>query len=353
MECLKKFLESVSLTLGHHLDRPIGSVVHKPREAELTRGAPSEIPEHNKLYAASDDCMKLAHRATIPLSSDDVYSEGMSCFAPGKIILSGEYAVLFGYAGIAIPSSLGVEAVFEIDPACERVEILAEGRDARSISYTEKIATLAQKDADLRGRLTVHSDLPLGKGMGSSTALIIAVVRALLGDDAREVALQIEDTLNPGHSGLDFATIWGNAPLLFRKGDVPHKIRLQSDLLRESVLIDTGFPSESTTELVAWVRGRESEIREPLKIIGECTQRLASGEPLLDVMRDHHKAQVALGVVPESVQELVAAIEKIGGSAKVIGAGGRTGGAGMVLALGNQQKIMEIANQRRMPASIL
>jgi mevalonate kinase len=42
---------------------------------------------------------------------------------------------------------------------------------------------------------------------------------------------------------------------------------------------------------------------------------------------------VKLGVVPETVQKLIENIEKTGGVAKVIGAGGRTGGAGIVLAL--------------------
>jgi len=55
-------------------------------------------------------------------------------------------------------------------------------------------------------------------------------------------------------------------------------------------------------------------------------------------MREHHRAQVALGVVPESVQKLVEKIESSGGSAKIIGAGGRTGGGGMLLVLHEDRK---------------
>ncbi len=270
-------------------------------------------------------------------------------FAPGKVILSGEYAVLFGYPGIAVPSTVGINVVFEEDSTSKRVEVLEEGYNERLLQYVERIVAIAQKYADIRGRLIVRSNLPLGKGMGSSTALIIAVVRAILGDDARDAALEIEDILNLGHSGLDFESIWRGVPVLFRKGVPPIPIDLPRDLLQGATLIDTGLPNESTAELVAWVRSREGEVTETLRVIGNCTERLAGGEPLCDVMRDHNKAQVALSVVPPGAQELIAAIEWVGGAAKVIGAGARTGGAGMVLALGDQEKIRSIADERNMP----
>jgi mevalonate kinase len=73
------------------------------------------------------------------------------------------------------------------------------------------------------------------------------------------------------------------------------------------------------------------------------------GEDLQTVMRDHHRAQVALGVVPPDVADMVDGIESTGGAAKVIGAGSRTGGAGMVLALGDAEKITVIATKRNMP----
>jgi mevalonate kinase len=278
-------------------------------------------------------------------------------FAPGKVILSGEYAVIYGFAGIAIPSSIGANVVFEEDPAYKRIEIFWEGTGGGQtwLSYAEKVVALCQKQkrTTLHGRIFIHSDLPLGKGMGSSSALLIALTRAVLGTDTREAALLIEDIVNSGHSGFDFATIWENTPILFRKGDTPKHIDLPFKLLQEAVLIDTGLPSESTTELVAWMRGRKAGVDEPLKMIGNCTDRIVQGEPLDLVMRDHSKAQVALGVVPPDVRELIAAIEEIGGSAKVIGAGSRTGRAGMVLALGNQDEIQNVADTRSMPTMFL
>ena len=276
-----------------------------------------------------------------------------SSFAPGKIILSGEYAVLFEYAGIAVPSSRGLRVVFDEDSHRKNIQIRWEGVHGESPrAYAEKIVALCQKRVECRGKLIIHGDLPLGKGMGSSTALVIAIARALLGENAREGASTIEDTLNPGNSGFDFASIWEGAPILFRKDTSPRTIHLPGELLRETLLIDTGLPSQSTTELVAWMRGREKEIRQALEVIGKCTDRLMQNESLNLVMRDHHKAQVALGVVPSIARELIAAIEQTGGSAKVVGAGSRNGGAGMVLAIGIQEKIRNIAGLRGFPTML-
>ena len=166
--------------------------------------------------------------------------------------------------------------------------------------------------------------------MGSSTALVIAITRALLGESAREEALFIENILSPGNSGFDFATIWENVTVLFRKGTGPKPIDLPKDILIDALLIDTGLPNESTTELVAWMRTRETEVRETLKNIDNCTDRIVRGEP-------------------SDVQALISDIEQVGGSAKVIGAGSRVGGAGMVLALGDQKEILGIAGRRNLP----
>ena len=258
--------------------------------------------------------------------------------------------MLFGDSGIAVPSSHGVTATFEEDPTRENIDI--DWEDAANaqlcVPYVGKVIALCREKETKGGKLTVRTTLPIGKGMGSSTALAVAVVRALLGEDAREAALDIENTLSPGNSGFDFAVIWQGAPILYRKGEV-QPIELPAQLLRSAVLIDTGVPGESTNELVAWMKGRESEIQEFLDTIGNCTERLMRGEPFDVVMRDHHKAQVALGVVPSEAQQLIAAIESAGGAGKVIGAGSRTGGAGMVLALGDEKTIGDIARKWRMP----
>lgn len=267
-----------------------------------------------------------------------------SASAPGKIILSGEYAVVFGRRGIAVPSPLKMTATWEEQESDSKlsirdrnVEMLGPAR-----AYLENIVAACERAAGKKfhGTLTIENGIPLGRGMGSSTALVIVVCRALLGENGEEQAKQIEDLVNPGGSGLDFAVIWSGRPTLFRRGEPPHTVDLDLSFLAHSELMDTGKPNETTPELVAWMKekvghgGPEARsLEDAFDLIEQCTAALLAGEHPLTVFPDHHRAQLALGVVPNSVHELILEIEQAGGAAKVLGAGGRTGGCGTILAL--------------------
>lgn len=262
--------------------------------------------------------------------------------APGKMILSGEYAVVFGHPGIAVPSPLRVTVSFEPegqgDLTLHDEHLAAPG----CRSYLETIVMECERVAakKFHGTLRIESRIPLGRGMGSSTAIVIGVCRALLGNDCESRAMEINDHVDPGNSGLDFAVIWSNRPTLFRKGETSRSIDLDLSFLEQAVLIDTGKPNEATAELVAWMKlrveagGEEAaSLNDAFAMIGSCTQALLDGEHPLTVFPDHHRAQLALGVVPDATHQLILAIEEAGGAAKVLGAGARTGGGGMVLAL--------------------
>ncbi len=274
-------------------------------------------------------------------------------FAPGKIILAGEYAVTEGFAGLAIPARGGVRVRFDPGDASP-AQIIWKGPGGHPAwhDYVRRIVALCEEQSRVAypGTLEIEMGIPAGKGMGSSTAVVIAVTRALLGENCEVQARRNEDVLNPGHSGLDFAVVWSGAPIVFRKGEGARNAEFSMSSLGPALLIDTGEPGETTPALVAWLRSRLEEpgAREALATIGGCTERLLHGESPMTVFRDHHRAQVALGVVPPETQTLIAAIEQAGGAAKVIGAGGRTGGGGgMVLALHSDMEVLKtIAGNR-------
>lgn len=268
---------------------------------------------------------------------------GSAC---GKIILSGEYAVVFGHPGIAVPSPLRMHARHCESPAPLSIEW--KGAGEKWIDYARNVARLCEC---VTGTLAIETDLPLGKGMGSSTALVVAMARCFGAD--REAALSMEDAMNPGHSGLDFAVIWENVPLVFRKGDEPKPAPIDSGFLKNAVLIDAGTPAETTPELVAWMIDRwtrgDGDVLEGIRTIAACTKRLASGESPMSVFPEHHRAQVKLGVVPAKTQELIKKLEQDSGPAKVIGAGGRLSGGGMVLVLtADPERVADIASSCRM-----
>ncbi len=133
---------------------------------------------------------------------------------------------------------------------------------------------------------------------------------------------------------MDFTVIWLKRAIVFQKGERPRKLR-SPIRLPHAVLIDTGTPNESTPELVTWVNSRRGDpgIAYALRTIADCTERLIKGDSPFSVFPAHHRAQVDLGVVIPQVDKMITAIEESGGAAKVIGAGGRTGGSGMVLAI--------------------
>ena len=211
----------------------------------------------------------------------------------------------------------------------------------------------------LSGHLTIENTIPIGLGMGSSTALVIAICRCLLekqhsplscrsgrgaggegkNDEPKEIAAAIEDAVNPGHSGLDFAVIWEGKPVKFTKANGPTSVDLDLSFLKKAILIDTGKPNETTPEMVAWIKDNSLSPRSGFKVkgalqtIGHCTERLLKGEDIKEIFKAHHRAQITLGIVPPNVQKFITAIEESGGAAKVIGAGGRSGGGGIVLTI--------------------
>lgn len=271
----------------------------------------------------------------------------------GKIILSGEYAVVFGHPGIAIPAPCAVEVSYV--PGGGSWEAVWEGTcgDRRKAdAYCTQILSACEERVPMTpGRLRIRNHIPLGKGMGSSTALTIAIARCVVSGripdvDMRSVVRSIEDRVNPGNSGIDFTTIWEGRPVFFRKSQESRTMTFPksiADLLATASLIDTGAPGETTPQLVSWVTMRHVQgdpaIEPAIHAIGECSrrmERLCSGEgdtqEFFAIIRDHHRAQVSLGIVTEKTQNLITKIEQEGGSAKVIGAGGRTGGSGMIIA---------------------
>ncbi len=274
--------------------------------------------------------------------------------ASGKIILSGEYAVVFGHRGIAAPSVMGMQVCYDETrnqkPETKGLEIRQTGIpwSKEWQKYVSGLIIACEEHAGEKfsGVLTIDNALPLGRGMGSSTALLIAIGRALLGDDCEAACRQMENQFNPGHSGIDFEVIWRNQPILFRRGETVQSAPISTDFLANAILIDTGKPGETTPALVDWVKEHAAMLEPALQAIGQCTERLLKGESPQTVIPDHHRAQVELGVVPEPVQRLIADIEVQGGVAKIIGAGARTGGGGMVMTLHRESDVVQTIAKR-------
>jgi mevalonate kinase len=260
---------------------------------------------------------------------------GRAC---GKIIISGNVAIKFGKRAIAVPVDMHITVKWDkSDIAREGLRIVWPGQKEDGVWMTtvRKIIKLIEsRIGPLSGNVSIRNTLPLGKGMGSSTAIGIALSRCFLGESCKDEALAIEDIINKGHSGIDFAAIWEERPIIITRGryeciELPKR-------LRQGYLVDTGAPALPTSIIIERLEERsprEKIFRESVEAIGKCTERLLSGEDPQSVFPDHHRGQVNLGVVPPRVRSLIEKIQRSGGAAKATRSGAGTGGVGMVFAV--------------------
>ena len=272
--------------------------------------------------------------------------------APGKIILMGEHAVVYGIPALAVPvghrmcvdvgwspgSGMEVDAP-DVDPDDQETRASLE----RGLSYC--VTLLGVRPGRTHFRLT--SDIPLGKGMGSSAALSVAALRALAALEDRVVAPpelarlanQVEAIFHGTPSGLDAAVIAHGRPLLFTRGSPPRTEPLSSGATLWAVLVDTGAVG-NTARLVAGVRAlRDAEPARVDAIFSQIKKGVIEG---IDVLRrgdvaalgpllsaNHHLLR-ALGVSTPTLDKVVQVSLDAGAlGAKLTGAGG----GGLALAL--------------------
>ena len=240
--------------------------------------------------------------------------------APGKVILAGEHAVVYGYPALvaAIDKRLTLAARF--GPTKKRYSGLVKYALSQILSPGEK--------ADIK----IDSQIPVGSGLGSSAALATGLVWALLPDQSEaiknSVVRKIEDKQHGQSSGVDQTVVREGGAIKYVKGEGFEKVELN---LAKAVLVDSGRPVETTGEMVAAVRRkletRNSKLETIFKRIGEIAE---DWRP--ELIRENQRLLEAIGVVGEKAKKVAREIEAIGGAAKVCGGGGVKRGSGMMLA---------------------
>ena len=307
--------------------------------------------------------------------------------APGKLILSGEHAVVYGEPAVLLAVDLRVRVRAEPAPTWTLelpgtpvarlggVADLDRRRRELETAHAEFMAglrpigevaphpvTLLAYACALAGgdplRLQIESDLPLGAGMGSSAAVAAAVIAAILAarkapaDPERLIplALAVERLQHGRPSGADVAAVVRGGLLRFRNGEVESRRSPPNRGLR---LVDTGRPDSPTGECVEAVRARHGLDRGAWASFGAVAAEIEAAfagdeeERLIRAVRRNHRLLCQIGVVPEPVQALVCEIEAAGGAAKICGAGAVRGSAGgMLWTLGPSDPIPALAARR-------
>jgi len=294
--------------------------------------------------------------------------------APGKVILVGEHAVVYGQPAIAVPvaSVAARAAVHAAEPPLRIVAEFPPGeeRDALEIDLATARhggALAAAADAALRhaGRtaqtpwsIEITSTVPTGRGMGSSAAVAVALVRAI-GEAAGEawdaatvaaLAMASEEQIHGTPSGIDNTVIAFGQPIRFQRGQVrPLTVGGPLHLL----IADSGT-SGATRDMVTGVRARRDArptayddwLRRSGRLVDEAAAAIADGNPsrLGWLMNTNHLILQAMRVSTPALDSLVAAARESGAfGAKLSGAGG----GGVAIALVKPEAAADVESALR------
>ena len=271
--------------------------------------------------------------------------------APGKVILFGEHAVVYGKPAVAVPvhSTRARAQVVDLpdDPAgWVRMEApgtqlsswLHEMPEANPLAAAVRLS-LEDSGQKLESalRITIESEIPVGAGMGSSAAVSVAVLRAVaahLGQElsaerVSDLAFIVEKLQHGTPSGIDNSVVAYERPLYFIPGQPPQFLRVGRPF---TLMIGDSGDRLPTRESVAAVRERRSadpqsfdRLFAEIAAISEQGRRLIeSGDthqlgPLLDRNQTLLKA---IGVSGKGLEQLIRAAKRAGAlGAKLSGAG--------------------------------
>jgi len=283
-------------------------------------------------------------------------------FGPGKVILLGEHAVVYGYPALAGPLSRGVTARAFPSKGCA-LSIPPAVRGQRRQLLAKAFERAAKATGRPLVRIEVDSDLPLSMGLGSSAALAVACSRVLLTaagkgaspEQVAKVAGEMEREFHGTPSGVDHTTSAQGHLIHFQrrgKSSVVRGVKCPRPL---KVLVALVGERGSTKLTVAALRARRD--RWParyLRLFDQIGSLAADGvracergdlEALGDAMNVNHGLLSALQLSSEGLDAMVHRLRRLGAlGAKLTGAGG-DGGAVLGLFLEPEPAVARLSRE--------
>ena len=315
-----------------------------------------------------------------------------TCSAPAKIILSGEHSILYGCPALSLSIQLFSHCHVTYSPSenltfhlqlsdfqfsrtlnhlqfnhrAQQIEqryqaFLNEGdqttiEDVLTAKEDLLIVALSQFQQQVgklktgNWQIEISSDIPVGRGLGSSASVIISLLKALVQlHDNRlnttqllELAKAIESRQHGKSSGLDPITILHGGLIEYRRGKPPIQ---HPPKPFKAWLIDTGQPSSSTGQAVTTVQQRFAHNQTIWQAFSDTTESLIEAwkkqdaPTLLQLIEQNQLLLQSIGVVPDKVASFITELKtQYSATAKVCGSGASHGDqAGVLLCVSDQE----------------
>ena len=266
--------------------------------------------------------------------------------APAKAILSGEHAVVYGKPALA--TAINLRLKFIVTKLARSYKDSKSMKEINFISDEVKKYLIIQKIkyVDKPFNYKIESEIPVGRGLGSSAALSVASVASFLefytGKQfdkkiINDIAFEIEKHFHSNPSGVDnYASCFGGL-ILYQKKVNLKKLddKISKNIEKNLLLIDSGKPEETTGEIVESVESVKS-VETLLNNIENETNNILSAieKENVDQFKNslfvNEKLLEELGIVSDRTKKLLKELSKFG-VGKVTGAGGRKKGSGFIL----------------------
>ena len=288
--------------------------------------------------------------------------------APGKIILFGEHFVVYGVKAILCAINKRISVTAE---KISEDKILIESSVGNLVSVPNRpineidfalrpfyylADTMIQKYNEKSGiKVTIDSDIPLGVGLGSSSACCVAGAAAISGiftknskEEILQMAIDAEKTIFPNTSGADCTVCIYGGLIQYDKQNGHSKI--QSEPNFHLVIVNSKI-EHSTKEVVSNVKEFKEKNEEKFSSI--CNEETNLIEDVLICLKNNDLKGIGkdmiknqeyletIGVSNEKLRNMIELATKFSFGAKLTGAGG----GGCIFALTDKNNMGKTIQQ--------
>ncbi len=275
-------------------------------------------------------------------------------YAHSKLILSGEHAVVYGYPAIAIPFPLNINILVNYRPGNIRInskiysgyiDNIPDSMRGIGESVKETFRMLKESAKDIE--IIIDSNVPLGRGLGSSAAVVTAITRGIFkyfdyqytNEDLYKIVKIGESYAHGKPSGIDMMAVASDMPIVFKKQEGASSFHVKKQQI--FVVCDSGKIG-NTKQAVQLVKDRyiadTSNISIVLEHIGAITNEvkeslmIGDSKQLGTLLYENHVELRKLGVSNEMLDHLVEVSMDSGAQGAKLTGGGL---GGCVLAVAN------------------